>query len=220
MGILRRTARAAPPGDRPVRSRRTQWRITLARRGLAALFVGLAGVLAVSSLRPPPTPTTAVLVAARDLAAGAVLTSADVRAVQVPTTAPIVAATGDPTALVGQRLAGPVSAGEPISATRLLGQGLLTGRPPAERLVFLPLGDVHSAAGAQPGRHVDVYQVGRSEVLAYDLTVLAVVAPGDSGLGPAAGGPGLLVAAPPGVAGALSAAQRPDLGAPFVVAVR
>lgn len=174
----------------------------MVRRALAALLVGAAATLVVRTLTPPQPPLVSVPVAARDLPAGALPTAADSES------------------LVGRRLAGPLSAGEPVTATRLVAEGLLTGRPATDRVVFVPLSDGHAAAGAEPGRHVDIYQMGRPDLLASDLTVLAVVAPEDPSGGAGAGGPGLLVAAPPGVAGTLAAAQRPDLSAPFLIAVR
>src|SRR3954452_20756676 len=94
-----RTAFAAPPsapgatGDglapgrttRPARRRRRVrlwvWRL---RWPAAALLVGCSVAVTVGELRPSPPPTTPVVVAARELAAGTPLGTEDVRVVRVP----------------------------------------------------------------------------------------------------------------------------------------
>ena len=65
--------------------RRARWRRVVLRRVLSALLAATAVALVVLQLRPPPEPVTTVLVAARDVPAGTVLTAADLRLEGVPT---------------------------------------------------------------------------------------------------------------------------------------
>ena len=57
--------------------RRARWRRLVLRRVVSALLAATAVVLVVLQLRPPPEPVTPVLLAARDVPAGAVLTATD-----------------------------------------------------------------------------------------------------------------------------------------------
>jgi Flp pilus assembly protein CpaB len=131
------------------------------RRVLAA---GLALTAIVLLLRPDaPAGRTAapagvaVVVVARDLAAGAILTAGDVRAIGLPATAVPVGAARDVRAVVGRILAGPVRRGEPITDARLLGPGLTAGLGPAESTaVPVRLDDPDTAALVRPGDRVDV----------------------------------------------------------------
>lgn len=89
--------------------------------GLAAAAVA-AGLTAVAPTSEPGVP---VLTAARDLAAGVVLTPEDLGTTPLPGA---LVPTGSLTEMgdaVGQHLAGPVRRGEPLTDVRLLGSSLL-----------------------------------------------------------------------------------------------
>src|SRR4051812_16218902 len=74
--------RPAPP-SRPLgaRLRRGLWR---GRHALAALSLGLAAATALEAVRPPGPPREQVLVLAADVAAGTVLTAADLTVRPLP----------------------------------------------------------------------------------------------------------------------------------------
>ncbi len=166
------------------RAGRVARRVLLARRRLlAALVAGVAVLAGVRAATPPPPATEPVLVAARDLPPGVPLTAEDVEVRDVPSVLLPVGGPDPPdaAAVLGRTTTGPLAAGEPVSAGRLLGGSLLastTGR------VVLPLrlADAGSAALLRPGDRVDL--------LAADLQ------------GGAAGTAGL--AGPPGVAAPLA----------------
>lgn len=92
------------------------------RRSLAALCVGAAVLAGLRATAPVAPPTVQVPVLTRDVAAGAVLGAGDVAMVGF---APEAVPDGVVAAPQGRMVAGPVARGEPVTATRLLGPGLL-----------------------------------------------------------------------------------------------
>lgn len=116
-----------------------------------ALRPGAAGTGA------PPVPSTGVVVAARDLAAGTVLTAADLRTVSMPVAIRPAGVTGRPAGLVGRLAAGPVRRGEALTDARVVGPGLTTGLTADEKAaVPVRLADPESAALVRAGDRVDV----------------------------------------------------------------
>ena len=171
----------------PARRRwRTVRRAVLRRRRLlAALLAGLAVLLGVSAVAAPPPATVPVLVAARDLPAGAELGADDVVTVGfAPGTAPDGLAV-DP---AGRLLAAPLRRGEPVTEARLVGDGMTEGRP---ELVALPvrLPDPAAVDLLEVGDEIDLHavdpQAGGSDQVADDVPVLAIPAatPDDAGSG-------------------------------------
>ncbi|MGH3722250.1 MAG: SAF domain-containing protein [Pseudonocardiaceae bacterium] len=158
-------------------------RTLLLRRVAAAVLVGLAAVLALTSGRGPATGAT-VVVAARDLTPGTVLGTSELTLRALP--APLVpdGTARSPTAVLGRTLAAPVRRGEPLTDVRLTGSELartVTTNPDAVS-VPLRLADPGVAALLHPGATVDVVTVGerRDEpvVLARGARVLAVLEAG------------------------------------------
>ena len=96
-----------------------------------------------------------VVVAARDLGAGAVLSEHDVTTVAWPRELVPVGASGEPERLVGHRLAGPVREREAVTTTRLVGIGLTSGLPRGE-VAAVVLTDARVATLIHPGDRVDV----------------------------------------------------------------
>jgi pilus assembly protein CpaB len=161
----------APRRPDPVR-RRGRRRVALARTG--ARLAGwprrvLIGVLLLAAmvlaLRPhpvsvaaaPAAPTTAVVVAARDLAAGTVLAAADLRSVGMPVPLTPAGAVARPSAVVGRVAAGPLRRGEPVTDARIVGPGLAAGLGRGEETaVPVRLADADSAALVRAGDRVDV----------------------------------------------------------------
>lgn len=134
-----------------VRTRATVWRL---RWVITAACLGAAVALVLLQLRPPPPATTEVLVAARDLSVGTVLTAADLQVRHDP----------DPPAhqplvedLIGSRMAVGLPTGMPVATTMLVGPGLADGAPPGTVVVPVRLADAAVLDLARPGDLVDLY---------------------------------------------------------------
>jgi pilus assembly protein CpaB len=148
-------------------------RVALARFGARVggwprrLLVGvlLLGAAAIA-LRPDPlpsaalapgAPSTTIVVAARDIPAGQVLTAADLRTVDLPTAiAPSHAARSAAT-LLGRVAVGPMRRGEPVTDARIVGPGLTAGLA-ADEAAAVPvrLADPETAALVRVGDRIDV----------------------------------------------------------------
>ena len=95
--------------------------------------------------------------AARDLAAGAVLARADLRTAALPAGLVPAGAARELPALVGRTVAGPVRRGEALTDVRLVGPGLTAGLGPQESsAVPVRLADAEAAALVRPGDRIDV----------------------------------------------------------------
>lgn len=157
------------------------------RRPLAAVLAFAAVLAGVSAVRPAPEPSRVVVVAARDVPAGARLTAGDLATVTMPVRwAPpaVLAATA---AAEGRVALGPLAAGEPLTPTRLVGGDRAaaggSGSPalPAG-LVAAPVrvADAGAAALVSAGDTVDVVAATEADsgplaqVVAREVRVLAV----------------------------------------------
>ncbi|MCP3800277.1 hypothetical protein NLX83_13515 [Allokutzneria sp. A3M-2-11 16] len=146
-------------------------RAVVLRRLLTAILVALAAFLACA----PPAESVHVLVAARDLAPGAVLNSADVRTHAFATDSVPDGALPAAAAVSGRLLVGAARRGEPLTDLRLAGpelNGLLTGDVHAAAVAVRPA-DPGVADLLRAGSRVDVI-TQESTVLAEDAAVLAV----------------------------------------------
>lgn len=139
-----------------------------------------------------PAPGTVLLVSARTLPAGHLLTARDVRRVRWPAAARPAGARADPAGVVGRRLAGPMGAGEPVTGTRLVGRDLAAGLSGDAVAAAVPLADPHATELLRPGDRVELLSTPRTDelatpspgvvdVLARDARVLAVLTGGDAG---------------------------------------
>jgi Flp pilus assembly protein CpaB len=170
----------------------------------------------------------AVLVATRDLPAGASLTATDVTAQPWPAGRVPATALHAPTDVVGRQLAGPVVKGEAVTANRLIGSELTLGLSAGEVAVavqvsadvpsFVHAGDrVDLVATGQPpssGAPVDdaaagVSTTSRATTLAARVRVLAVLPP--SGATGSDATAGLVVIASRDTATGLAAAHGEQL---------
>lgn len=181
-------------------------RALLLRRGLAAALAAAALVLALSPA--PGSAERSVLVAARDLAAGATLGAADLSVRSWPQSLVPAGALTTAADAEGRVLAGAARAGEPVTDLRLTGPALaahITGVADAVS-VPLRLADPAVAGLLIAGTVVDVVTAGASAaepvVLARGAVVVTVLAP-DGG---AARGRVVLVALPPQAATRVAAA--------------
>lgn len=143
-------SRAPAPGRRrPPRPSLLLWR---SRHLVIGLCLGAVLALALSIMRPPGPQTTSVLVLARPVAAGAVLTESDVEWRQVPQAALPHAGLADES-VIGCRAAVALEEGT-ILATAMTSAALAVGLSPTERLVQVPVGI--GAELAQAGSVVDL----------------------------------------------------------------
>ena len=162
------------------------------RRVLALACLLLAVVTAIGSQHNghPPDPGAPVLVAARDLAAGIRLSSADVQVRTWPASLRPANAPSRPAQVLGRRLAGPIHAGEPLTTTRFAGADLSAGLPANLQAVPVQITGAALLNLVRVGDSVDLL-VGnpvsaggslpslpeRAHVLAQRVRVLAVAAP-------------------------------------------
>ncbi|WP_420111329.1 SAF domain-containing protein [Pseudactinotalea sp.] len=183
---------------------------------VVACCLACATWVAIGELRPPPEPTSPVLVTARDVPAGTVLTAADVRLDAAPRApggaVPLEAAVGA-TVTIG------LPEGVAVVETMLLGPGLAESAPEGWVVVPAPLADPVLADLIRVGDRIDLYltaadtggRLSEAELVATGALVLARASP-DAGEtswlgGPASSSTGVVVVAvrpsdAPGMAGA------------------
>lgn len=144
------------------------------RRLIAVALLGVAVAASLRTLAPPPADTATMVVASRDLAAGATLAPDDVEEVEVPPGVVPQGAVGEP---VGRLLAAPLRRGEPVTDVRLVGAALTAGAA-GEVAVPVRLSDPGQAALLTVGDRIDLLatdpQAGTTRLLASGVTVLAV----------------------------------------------
>ncbi len=157
----------APAALRDLRRALSRHRVLLSA-GLAAGSVATA----VTAVAPSAAPTSAVVVAARELGAGAPLTEGDLRTVDLPTGDVPSGALDDPAAALGRLVAGPVRAGEPLTDVRLLGAALLPPGP--EVAVPVRVAERGTAALVRAGDVVDVLSAAPDGSAAAATVVTAV----------------------------------------------
>ena len=182
------------PGMSPARRRvrAVRHRLLRQRRLIAAVLVGAATLAGLRAVAPPPADTVALLVARRDLPAGARLGPDDLTRVAFP--AALAPAGSSPDVAVGRVLAGPVSRGEPMTDVRLVGSAFAEAQA-GQAVLPVRLPDAGMASLLRPGDVVDLYATdpatGDARLLAAGVTVLAT--PQDVPDGPAGGSGGALV---------------------------
>lgn len=155
------------------------------RRVLALGCVALAAASAVSAARTGASSRVPVAVASRAIAAGALVTPADVSIAQWPRDIRPPSAFGTSAAVVGQRSAGGIAAGEALTPSRLITSALTKGLAPGLSAVPVALADTGSAALIRIGDYVDLIAAAEGaaapSALARQVLVLAVVAAATSG---------------------------------------
>lgn len=146
------------------------------RRLLCALCLAGAAFATLRTLAPAPPDTVSVLVAARDLPAGATVAGDDLTTVDLPPEAlPDHAASAS--YAVGRTLASPVRRGEPLTDARLVGASLLEGYP-GRVAVPLRLPDRVAADLLRVGDHIDLLatdqRTGSTTLVGGDMPVIAM----------------------------------------------
>ena len=144
------------------------------RRKLAVLATVAAVLTGLTALAPPRPTTVAVVTATRTLAGGATVGATDVERRELPPDAVPDGAWADTAEVVGQTLAGPVPAGQVLTATALLRH---RASGPHSVVAPLPLADEKVAALLEAGDQVDVLaadqQSGKARVVASAVRVVA-----------------------------------------------
>jgi Flp pilus assembly protein CpaB len=157
------------------------WRHWTALRAAAAGVLLLVAVVSCAGQTPQPR-LSPVAVAARDIASGATLTADDLATGEDS----LGVTTPNPEDLVGESVRGPISAGEPITASRLT-PGRSVPTQPGSVVFPLTLADQRIAGLLVAGDRVDVIVTpdalhqGRARTVAADVEVLTVAAAADSG---------------------------------------
>jgi len=155
------------------------------RRGLAALLLATAALLAITGAPAQPEPGRTVLVAARDLTAGALLSADDVRRASLPAAAVPPGALSEPAQAVGRTVTGAVRKGELLTDVRLIGPALLSAvAGPGAVATPVRLADPDATALLRAGDVIDVLAAPTAEssagqpaqVVAAGVPVLAVPA--------------------------------------------
>ena len=198
------------------RGRRGAWRCRVVRRLVSATLAAAAVLGCVAVARTPEGGERArVLVAVRDLPAGHHLGPADVVEQSRPTGFAPTHALSGAGSVTGQRLAGPVGAGEVLTPARVLGPGLLAGRPADEVAMHVAVADPGAVGMVRPGDRVDLLSPSGTAVVR-DVTVLAAPRSAEdspSGLAATPGsGAGLVVAVASDEAGRIASAPPDELG--------
>ncbi|GAA4360090.1 Flp pilus assembly protein CpaB [Angustibacter luteus] len=164
------------------------------RRWLAAGCAAAATAVALGTLAPDPRPGVPVLVAARDVPAGAALQDGDLDVVRRPATEVPAQALTSTDAAVGRVVAAPLRAREVLTRSRLVGRSLLAARPAGDVMVPVRMADGAASALLTPGSRVDVLVAAPDQpaarTVARGATVLAV--PGAASSGASTGGSTLL----------------------------
>ena len=174
------------------------------------LLAALSATHASHSAAAPPTASVDVVVAAHDLAAGAVLGTRRRARQSWPAALRPAAAVRTTAAAVGRRLAGAVGSGELITSTRLVGSNLTAGLSAGLIAVPVPLVDPGAASLIHAGDRVDLLSPASDAsqpavMVAAGVLVLAVV-PSDPG------GTGSVAAASPALSWSWRSIRRPNCG--------
>ena len=178
------------PGMSPTRRRvrAVRHRLLQRRRLIAAMLVAAATLAGVRAIAPPPLDTVDVLVARRDLPAGARLEPGDLTRAAYPASLAPAAPTTDS---VGRVLAAPIGRGEPVTGVRLVGPALAEAQE-GQTVLPVRLPDAGMASLLRAGDVVDLYATdpgtGEARLVAVGVTVLAT--PRDVPEGPAGGSAG------------------------------
>lgn len=147
------------------------------RRWLAAGATAAAVASALQVLAPQPEAGRPVVVAARDVPAGAALQRADLTLAARPPGELPEAAVARVDDAVGRVVSAPLTAREVLTDSRLVGPGLLLGQPPSAVAAPVRVADPAAAALLHAGSRVDVLVAvegaRRARTVARGATVLA-----------------------------------------------
>lgn len=138
-----------------------------------ALILLTGGALLLWGDSAAVTPTAPTLVAARGVPAGQVLTSADVTVVDWPADLRPPATAASPDQVVNRRTTSALTAGEPVTAQRVVGPSALSAAGDGLVAVLLPEDPLAASGTVHAGDRVDV--IGRTREAARTLVSGALV---------------------------------------------
>jgi Flp pilus assembly protein CpaB len=158
--------------------------LTRHRRVVAAVLAGVAVLVGIRTIAPPPPPSAIAVVATRDLAAGVRLTTGDLRTVRVAQSLMPTAGALTESSSVGRVLAAPIRAGEVITDRSVIGRSLIAGYPSGTVATAIRLPDADIVGLLATGDRIDVYsavaEVGQpASLVAADVAVIAAPEPVD-----------------------------------------
>lgn len=134
---------------------RVRRRVLLHRRGLTALFAGLAIYAVITTTQKPPPETITAWTASRNLSSGVTLTLSDLTQRDfLPGSLPVGSLPSE-TELTGRILATPVGSGEVFTTGRLVGRELGASYP-GRRIVPVRLGDEAIAGLLRVGDEITI----------------------------------------------------------------
>lgn len=163
---------------------------------LAVLLAATAALVALSVLRPAPAATQPVLVASRNLATGERLGSDDVQVRRWPREMAAELDSVRAGEVPGRVTAGPVRAGEVISAGRLASSTGVPSAPGGSSALTVPSSDETMLALVRTGDRVDVYAADGRRAGSSLLVIGRRAAQGEaSALGSGSATPGALTVA-------------------------
>ncbi len=172
----------------------------------SAILLGLAVFLTLRGLAAEETP---VLVAARDVPAGHVLTAADLRTISAPARVLPAEAVSDTSSALGRRLVLPLNEGEMLTTARTDAARALGPLRASERAVHVRAADPGSLSLVRAGDRVDLLAVPDGRTVASDVRVLAIDARETADpLGSTTPTSGLTIAAPTSSVPAIVAAAE------------
>jgi Flp pilus assembly protein CpaB len=158
--------------------------LTRHRRVVAAVLAGVAVLVGVRAIAPPPPPSAIAVVATRDLAAGVRLTTGDLRTVRVARSLMPTAGALTESSSIGRVLAAPIRAGEVITDRSVIGRSLIAGYPSGTVATAIRLPDADIVGLLATGDRIDVYsavaEVGQpASLVAAGVAVIAAPEPVD-----------------------------------------
>jgi pilus assembly protein CpaB len=191
--------------------------VTWRRRLLSAGLLAGAMAFALQALTPSPPAGVEVVVATRDVAAGATLAARDVRVVSRPAGSVPEGSLTSSGGVTGRAVASAVRRGEVLTDVRLVGPSSLRGLAAGVVAAPVRLADTQSAELLQPGDVVDILAAApagdstEARLVASGARVLSVPRAASGGLGAApVDGALLLLATTSTTASRLAAAAVTD----------
>lgn len=139
---------------------RLQRRWRRLQRPVAAALIATGGLL-LWARGNAPSPTVPTVVATSDVAAGEIVSDADVRVLGWPADSRPAPAASSAEVIIGRRSTSPIRAGEPLTEQRVVGPAVLAASGVDQVAVALPKDPLSASGLVRPGDRVNL--VGRTD---------------------------------------------------------